>query len=84
MSSVHWTHTTFPATLEDMTTTQRTQPTQTSFDELSLSLVPVVLGGPSLRRTAGKRRRPTTRRPATPAGSPALHPSDRDRLSTPR
>ena len=63
-----------------MTTTSRTQPV--SLDTLTLDMVPVVLGGPSLRR-GGEHRRPLLR-PTAPADRPALQTSAQDRLSTPR
>lgn len=55
-----------------------------SLDELTLSMVPVVLGGPSLR--APRPRHQRTGRPAdrTAAARPALSPSHQDRLSAPR
>ncbi len=66
----------------DMTNTQPSQ--RISLDELTLSMVPVVLGGPSLR--AGKPRHQRLRRPAgrAAAARPVLSPSHQDRLSTPR
>ena len=68
-----------------MTSTQHTQPARTvTLDELTLSSSPVVLGGPSLRRRSGEARPPSRSAVRAPAGSPSLHPTDRDRLSTPR
>jgi hypothetical protein len=64
-----------------MTTTNHTQPL--SPDELALSMVPVVLGGSSLRRRSGGRHGRLRREAGRiAAGSPTLHPSETERLTT--
>ncbi|GGK76551.1 hypothetical protein [Ornithinimicrobium pekingense] len=63
-----------------MTTTQNPQPT--SHDQHALAMVPVVLGGPSLRRP-GRSRRTRPHRAVSP-GSPVSQVPDQARLSIPR
>lgn len=66
----------------DMTNIQPNQ--RISLDELTLSMVPVVLGGPSLRADKPRHQRLRRRAGRTVAARPALRPSHHDRLSTPR
>ncbi|SOC55897.1 hypothetical protein [Ornithinimicrobium cerasi] len=65
--------------------TQTTNNTQTiSIDDLTRSLTPVILGGPSTRRDANHRtRRPLLRRPSSRVARGAARslPSDQNRPS---
>lgn len=61
-----------------MTTTQQ----QTSLDKHAITMVPVILGGPSLRRS-GERRWPRLNRSAVARTSDS-HSSTRERLDLPR